>query len=96
MGAAYSQVSFPTTINSINSEPLVRKSKRLPKTHLHTNEWRLIDSEFDTLNALFSFSVESCCDLGGTNRHGSLPFYSEKDSFLSHDIAGQSVYCNPP
>jgi hypothetical protein len=26
----------------------------------------------------------------------SLPFYSEKNSFLSHDIAGQSVYCNPP
>ena len=27
--------------------------------------------------------------------HGSLPFYSEKDSFMSHDVAGQSVYCNP-
>jgi hypothetical protein len=48
------------------------------------------------LNALFSYNLEACCDPDGTNRHGSLPFYSEKDSFLSHDIAGQSVYCNPP
>ncbi len=48
------------------------------------------------MNVLFSFPLEACCDPEGTNRHGSLPFYSEKDSFLSHDIAGQSVYCNPP
>jgi hypothetical protein len=96
MGATDSQVSVPTTIKLINSEPLVRKSKRLPKAHLRKNAWRLIDSEFDTLISLFSFTVEACCDLDGTNRHGSLPFYSEKDSFLSHDIAGQSVYCNPP
>ena len=96
MGAVDSQVFVPTIVNSVNSEPLVRKPKRLPKTRLHTNAWRLIDSEFDTLNALFSFSVESCCDPDGTYRHGSLPFYSENDSFLSHDIAGQSVYCNPP
>jgi hypothetical protein len=74
----------------------VQKSKRLPKTHLHTNAWRLIDSEFDTLNALFSFTIEACCDPDGTNRHGSLPFYSEKDWFLFHDMARQSVYCNPP
>jgi len=47
------------------------------------------------LNALFSFTVEACCDPDGTNQHGSLSFYSEKDSFLSHDIAGQFVYCNP-
>ena len=91
MGAADSQVFVTTNVNSINSEPLVRKSKRLPKTHLHTNAWRLIDSEFDTLNALFSFTVEACCDPDGSNRHVSVPFYSEKDSFLSSDIAGQSV-----
>jgi hypothetical protein len=96
MGAVDPQVPVPTTINSINSEPHVRKSKRRPKIHLHTNAWRLIDSEFDFFNALFSFTLEAYCAPDGTNRHGSLPFYSEKDSFLSHDIAGQSVYCNPP
>ena len=48
------------------------------------------------MNALFSFTLEACCDPDGTNRHGSLPFYFEKDLFLSHDITGQSVYCNPP
>ncbi len=74
----------------------MRKSKRLPKKHLHTNAWRHIDSELDSLNALFSFTLEACCDPYESNRHGALPLYSEKDSILSHDIAGQSVYCNPP
>ena len=96
MGAVDPQVYVPTTVNSINPKTLLRKSKRLPKTHLHTNAWRFIDSEFNSLNALVSFTLEACCDPDGTNRHVSLPFYSEKDSFLFHDIAGQSVYCNPP
>jgi len=96
MGAAHSQVSVPTTINSINCVPPVRKSKRPPKTHLHRNAWRLIDSEFDSMNALFSFTFEACCDPDRSNRHDLLPFYSEKDYFLAHDIVGQSVYCNPP
>jgi hypothetical protein len=96
MGAADPQVLDPTIVNSNNSEPPLRKSKRLSKTHLHTNAWRLFNSEFDTLNAFFSFTSEACCDPYGFNRYGSLLFYSEKDSFLSHDIAGQSVYCNPP
>jgi hypothetical protein len=91
MGAVDPQVYVPTTVKLINYKPNVQKSKRLPKTYLHTNAWRLIDSEFDTLNALFSFTVEACLDPDGTNRHGFLPFYSEKDSFMSHDIAGQSV-----
>ncbi len=74
MGAVDPQVHVPTIVNLTNSEPLVRKSKRLAKTHLHTNAWRLIDSEFDSSNALFSFTLEACCDPEGSNRHGSLPF----------------------
>jgi hypothetical protein len=96
MGAMVPKLTVLTILNSTNFEPSVRKSKRLPKTHLHTNAWRLIDSKFDSLNAIFSFTLEACCDAEGSNRHHSLPFYSEKDLFLSHDIAGQSVYCNPP
>jgi hypothetical protein len=96
MGAVDPHLIVPTIVNSINFDPSVRKPKRLPKTHLHTNIWRLIDSESYSLNALFSFTLESWCDPEGSNRHGSLPFYSEKDSFLSHDIAGQSMYYNPP
>ena len=87
MVAVDPQVYVPTTVNSINSETHVRKSKRRPNIHLHTNPWRLIDSEFDSLNTLFFFTLEACRDPDGTNRHGSLPYYSEKDSFLSHDIA---------
>ena len=96
MGATDPQVPVPTMVNSTNSEPHVQKSKRLPKTQLNTNAWRLIDSESDSLNYLFSFTLGSCCDLDGSNRHNLLPFYSEKDSFLSRDIVGQSMYCNPP
>ncbi len=96
MGAVDSKVSVPTPVKLITSKPLVQKPKRLRKTHLRTNAWRLLDSEFDTLNALFSFTIEACCDPDGTNRHAPLPFYSEKDSFLSNDIAGQFVYCNHP
>ena len=96
MGSVDSQVTVPTIVNSNNSEPHVRKPKRRPKTHLHINAWRLIDSEFDFFNAIFYFNLEACCDPAGSNRHGSLPFYYEKDSFLSYEIAGQSVYCNPP
>jgi hypothetical protein len=73
----------------------VRKSKRLPKTHLHTNAWRLIESEFHFLNAIISFTLKAWCDPNGSNPHGSLPFYSEKDSFMSHNITVQSLYCNP-
>jgi hypothetical protein len=96
MGAVDSQIPVPPIVNLTNSEPLVRNSKCLLKTHLHTNAWRLIDSEFNSLNALFSFTLESCRELDGSNRHGLLPFYSEKDSFLSHDLVRHSVYCNPP
>ena len=87
MGAVYPQLAIPFTVNSINSKPPVRKIKRLTKTHLHTNAWRLTDFEFDSLNATFSFSLEASCDLDGLNRHDTLSFYSEKYSFLSHDIA---------
>ena len=96
MGAVDSQVLVPPIRNSTNSEPHVRKSKRLPKTNLHANAWRHVDSEFDSLNALFSFTLEACCDPNGSNRHGLLPFYSEKNSYLSNDMAGQFVYCRPP
>ena len=74
----------------------MRNPKRLPKKHVHTNAWRQDDSEFHSLDALFSFTLEAWCDPNGSNRHGLLPFYSEKESFLTRDIVGQSVYCNPP
>jgi hypothetical protein len=48
------------------------------------------------LNALFSFTLEAWRDPEGLSTHGLRPFYSEKDSFLTHYIAGKSVYCSPP
>ncbi len=92
MGAVNPQVPVPSIVNSTDFEPHLRKSKRLPKTHLHTNAWRLVDSEFDSSNALFSLYLEAWCDPDGLNRHGLLPFYSEKYSFLSHYIA-RGIIC---
>ena len=74
----------------------MQRPKRLQKTNLHTNAWRLSNSEFHSLNALFSFTLEACCDPEGLNRHGLLNFFPEKDFCLTHDVAGQFVYCNPP
>ena len=32
----------------------------------------------------------------GLNGHRNLPFYSELNSLLDHDVSEQSIYCNPP
>jgi hypothetical protein len=91
-----SQVFVPSIENSTNSKPLVRRPKSQSKRNPYTNAWRLVDSEFDSLNALFSFTLEVCRDPDKFNKHGLLPFYSEKDSFRTRDIARESVYCDPP
>ena len=58
--------------------------------------WRLNDKEFDELNRTYSFTLEGCRDPLGLNGHHNLPFYSEQNSLLDHDVSGQSIYCNPP
>jgi len=74
----------------------IKRSKRASKTNLLSDVCRLIYSIFDKLNVLFPFSLVACCDPEGKIKHGMLPFYSEKNSFLSHEVARQSVFCNPP
>ena len=81
MGTVDSQVFGPLIVNSTNCEPPVRSPKRLKKTNLHTHAWRLVDSVFHSFDALFSFTLEACCNLFGSNRHGLLPIYSEKKLF---------------
>ena len=97
MGTIENNFTVPTYVKQ---QPAIKGSsmrpKRASKTHLLSNAWRLIDSEFDKLNVLFSFSIEACCDPKGKNRHGMLPLCSERDSFLSHEVLGQSVFCKPP
>jgi hypothetical protein len=97
MGTLENNVTVPT---HVNPQSVIKGSskrlKRASKTNLLSNAWRLIDSEFDKLNVLFSFSIEACCDPEGQSRHGMLRFYSERNSFLSHEVVGQFVFCNPP
>jgi len=61
-----------------------------------TYGWRPIDKEFDELNRVYSLTLEGCCDPLGLNGHRNLPFNSEQNSLLDHDVSGQSIYCNPP
>ena len=66
-----SQVSPSSIVNSTNYKPRVQRPKSHSKTNLRTNAWRFIESEFDSLNALFSFILEACCEPNGFNRHGA-------------------------
>jgi hypothetical protein len=61
-----------------------------------TDGWRLNDKEFNELHNRYSFTLEACCDPSGLNGHRNLPYYSEQNSLLDHDVSGQSIYCNPP
>ena len=69
MGAVDSQVRVPSIVDSTNSKHHVQRPKSHSKTILYTNAWRLVDSEFDSFNAVLSFTLEACCDPNGFNRH---------------------------
>jgi hypothetical protein len=43
---------------------------------------------------IMCYSLFFICE--GKNKHGLLPFYSENDLFLSHEVVVQSVFCNLP
>ncbi len=84
MGIEGNHVTVPSLVKpQLIIKGSTKRPKRASKTYLLLNAWRLIDSEFDELN-VFSFSIEACRDHEGKNKHGMLPFYSERDSFLSH------------
>jgi len=65
-------------------------------TESRNKDWRLIDSEFDTLHNTFGFTLEACCDPKGLNGHANLPYCSELDSFLDRNVTGQRIFLNPP
>ncbi len=86
----------PPSVNSSHNQRSLKRSKRDPNVHIHPNAWILVDSEFDMSNSLFSFTLEACYDPYRLDKHGLLHLYYEKLYILTRDIAGQSVYCNPP
>jgi len=79
VGTVENNVIVPSHVNPQSDiKGSSKRPKHTSKTYLPSNAWRLIDSEFDKLNVLFSFSIKACCDLEEKNRHGMLPFYSER------------------
>jgi hypothetical protein len=63
------------------------KRKLLSRSKRPTSDgWRLNDKEFDELHNIYKFTVKGCCDSLGLNGHGGLPFYSKRNSLLSHDV----------
>ncbi len=89
--ALHSGGNVESRVKRIVKRKLASRSKRPP-----TDGWRLNDTEFDKLHILYKIAVEGCCDALGLNGHMNLPFYSEQNSLLDHDVSHQSVYCNPP
>ena len=53
--------------------------------------WRLNDKAFFELHSIYKFLVEGCCNSLGLNGHKVLPFYSEHNSVLDHNVSEQSV-----
>ena len=55
-------------------------------TDLYSNVWKLIDSEFDTLNYLFYFYIQkNLLWSRGNDQTWVVTYFVEKDSVLSHD-----------
>jgi hypothetical protein len=80
MGTVESNVIVSTHVNPQSAiKGSSKRRKHTSKSNLLSNAWRFIDSEFDNLNVIFSFSIEACCHPKGKNMHVMLPFYSEKD-----------------
>jgi len=97
MGTVDINVKVPSSIKPHPSvKSYIKRFKRAANTNLYSNAWKLIYSEIEKLNVLFSFSLEACCDPKGKNKYGPLPFYSQNDSFLPYEVVGRSVFCNPP
>ena len=70
--------------------------RRRSKSGGGMQDWRLSDTEFDTLHKEFSFTLEGCCDRAGLNGHARLPYYSGEDSLLNHEVTGQRSFLHPP
>ena len=87
MGIVDNDVIMPSYVKPQSCiKRYIERLKRASNTHLFSSACRFIDAEFDKLNALFSLSLEACCDTEGKNKHDLLYFYSENDSFLSHEV----------
>ena len=87
----YSRKTVESRVKRNIKRKLLSRSKRPP-----TDGWRLNDKEFDELHKIYKFTAEGCCDSLSLNGHRGLPFYYKRNSLLDHNVAGKSIYCNPP
>ena len=82
-----------------------RKTSTAPPERM---DWRLNDSTFDQLDAMFHFTLEACCDDKGLNGHCKydpdtdtrsntvMPFCSPSNSILNRNVVGESIFVHPP
>ncbi len=74
-----------------NAESIVKcivKRKLASRSERPTSDgWRLNDTEFDQIHNLYKFTVEGCCDVFCLNSNNNLPFNSEQNSLLDHDVS---------
>ena len=84
----------PATIKAGTRQPPPKRHSR-PFQH-HTNDWQFDRSEFAKFNNTYGpFTLDACSDSQGQNSHVTT-FCSPDNSVLSRDLAGETVWCNPP
>jgi hypothetical protein len=78
--------------------PCRQNKQRESRNHatIRSIDWKLYDSIFKPLHALFDFTLEGCADDEGLNSHLDLPHSSPSDSILRRDLSGERVFINPP
>ena len=101
---------LPTTIGSpLAVPPAARRcrlasGRRLPGLKRQSKsgvvdftDWMFSRPEFLRWSELYGpFTVDAACDTDGRNAHVLPTFYSPSTSFLSADVAGQTVWMFPP
>jgi site-specific DNA-methyltransferase (adenine-specific) len=58
-----------------------------------TEEWATPQAFFDTLNAVFHFTLDPCATPDNTK---CAKFYTKEQNGLLQDWGGERVFCNPP
>ena len=80
-GAPHSRKNVESRVKRNIKRKLLSRTKRPP-----TDGWRLNDKEFNEFHSIYKFIVEGCCDSLNLNGRKGLPFYSEHNSLLDHNV----------
>ncbi len=78
----HSRMNIQSRVKRNVKRKLLIRSKKSP-----TDGWRLNDKEFDDLHIIYKFTFDGCCDSLGLHGHKGLPFYSDQNYLLDHNVS---------